>query len=310
MTILLVAILSAPCVYWTEGLESRAKLEAAGVTHICVDPAAVEQWRKAGLAATPITDAERKSREELLVPGIGLRTGVASPTRAPWLNANGWRFTRKPDGKYLYNLPAGKAGIAAAEAYAYGADAILEIDPADLSHAGAMLTFLRGLSAADLPPLADLAIVDDGSPVTAEVMNLLARRNLLFEIVKAPSKQFPITIRIGSPEYPTQEAADPSALALKIRRQLTDERRRLRIFGSEVVIGRLTGDASRVRLHLLNYGGRDVEGLRVRLRGSYRDGEAHVAGTGPVALQDVVLADGATEFTLPKITTYAVIDLR
>ena len=310
MTILLVAILAAPCVYWTEGVESRSKLEAAGITHICVEPAAVDAWRKAGLTATPITDAERKSREALVVPGIGQRAGLASPTRAPWLNANGWRVMRKPDAKYVYNLPVGKAAIAAAEAFAYGVDAVLEIDPADLQAAGAMLTFLRGLTPVDLPALADLAIVDDGSRVTGEVMNLLARRNLLFEIVKAPSTQFPITIRIGSPEYPAQDAADPSAFALKVRRQLTDERRRLRIFGSEVVIGRLTGDASRLRLHLLNYGGREVEGLRVRLRGNYADREAHVAGTGRVALQDVVVADGATEFTVPRISTYAVIDLR
>ena len=60
------------------------------------------------------------------------------------------------------------------------------------------------------------------------------------------------------------DAADPSGFALKIRRQLTDERRRLRIFGSEVVVARMTGDASRVRIQLLNYGNRDIAGLRVR----------------------------------------------
>jgi len=246
----------------------------------------------------------------LFVPGIGQRSGVASPTRAPWLNANGWRFARKPAGKYVYNVPAGKAALAAAEAYAYGADAVLEIDPADLAAAGAMLAFLKGLPAADLPALADLAIVDDNTPITGEVMNLLARRNLLFEIVQTAQAKYPITLRIGSAEYPAQEAADPSALALKIRRQLTDERRKLRVFGSEVVIGRLTGDASRIRLHLLNYGARDIEGLRVRVAGTYRDGEARISGTGRVALQDLAAAGGATEFTLPKISTYAVVDLR
>ena len=34
-------------------------------------------------------------------------------------------------GKYRYDLPAGKAALAAAEAFAYGADALLKIDPAD-----------------------------------------------------------------------------------------------------------------------------------------------------------------------------------
>ena len=61
-----------------------------------------------------------------------------------------------------------------------------------------MLTFLGGLPAADLPPIADLAVVDDGSAVTGEVMNLLARRNLLFQVVKAPSRAVPINIAIGT----------------------------------------------------------------------------------------------------------------
>jgi hypothetical protein len=310
MTILLVALLTGPCIYWTDGIDSRGTLQAAGVKQICVEPGQVEAWRAAGFQATAISDSERAAREVLTVPGIGQRAGVASPPRAPWVNANGWRFIRKPDGKYVYNVPVGKAGMAAAEAYAYGADALLEIDSEDLASAGAMLRFLEILPDATLPPLADLAIVDDGTTVTGEVMNLLTRRNLPFQIVKAPSPQFPLTIRIGSPEYPAAEAADPSAFALKIRRQLTDERRVLRIFGSEVVIGRLTGDGSRVRLHLINYGGRDIEGLRVRVRGSYREGDAHVFGAGRVPLQDFVAADGATEFSIPKLSTYAVVDLR
>jgi hypothetical protein len=172
-----------------------------------------------------------------------------------------------------------------------------------------MLTFLEGLPAADLPSVADLAVVDDGSEATGEVMNLLARRNLLFEVVRAPSARFRINIALGTAGYSRAEAADPSAFALKIRRQLTDDQRTLRIYGSEVVIGRLTGDGKRNRLHLLNYGGRDIDGLRIRLRGAYRGVEAHVAGAGRLQLDDFVVADGATELTLPRLTTYAVIDL-
>ena len=172
-----------------------------------------------------------------------------------------------------------------------------------------MLKFLEALPAVDLPPIADFGVVDDGSPITGEVMNLLARRNLLYQVVKAPSTRFRLNIVIGSREYPAADAADPSAFALKIRRQLTDEQRSLRIYGSEVVIARLTGDAGRIRLHLINYGGRDIEGLRVRVRGGYRAGDAYIQGTGRAPLQDHVVADEATEFTLPRIGVYAVIDL-
>src|SRR5439155_3395687 len=292
MTSLILLLLAAlPCI-WTQGA-NRAALEAAGINRFCA-----------------LTEAELATREALPTPGVTARAGLASPTRSPWIVANGWRFTRHPAMKYVYDVPAGKAALAAAEAFAYGADAAMKIDPADAPNLAAMLTFLEGLPAADLPTIADLAVVDDGSPVTGEVMNLLARRNLLFQIVQAPSTKFRINITIGSAAYPREEASDPSAFALKIRRQLTDEGRSLRMYGSEVVIARLTGDAQRVRLHLINYGGRDIEGLRIRLRGAYRNGEAYIAGAGRVALNDQVVAEGATEFSLPRIATYAAIDLR
>lgn len=278
------------CVYSPGGGEIKATLEAAGITRICAE-------------------TDLASRELLPVPGITARANLASPTRIPWIVANGWRFTRNPDGKFVYELPAGKALLAAAEAHAYGADVALRIDPSDAGPLGAMLTFLEGLPAANLPVIADLAIVDDGSAVTGEVMNLLARRNLLYQIVTVSSPRSPITITIGSPQYPREEAADPSAFALKIRRQLTDDQRTLRVFGSETVICRLTGDERRIRLHLINYGGRDIEGLRIRVRGSYANGASHVVGVGRVPLQDHVIESGTTEFSVPRLTTYAVVDL-
>jgi len=291
MTGVVLLAVALPCVYTTADAGTRASLETAGVEHLC-------------------TDSALAGRDELSVPGTAPRAGVASPTRAPWIAANGWRFMRHPDAKYRYEVPAGKAALAAAEAFAYGADAALLIDPADVRAAGDMLTFLASLPPTDLPAAADFAVVDDGSALTGEVMNLLVRRNLLFEVVRAPVQRFRINIRIGTPEYPRSDAADPSAFALMVRRRLTDEQRSVRVYGSEVVIARLTADAGRARLHLINYGGRDIEGLRIRIRGVYRGGEAFVAGAGRVALQDRVAADGATEFSVPRLTTYAVIDLR
>jgi len=309
MTALLLVV-SLPCVYWTQGIETRATLEAAAIKRLCVAPERADSWRAAGFTVTPLSAAELASREALPSPGIAPRAGLASPTRSPWIVASGWRFTRHPGAKYVYDVPAGKAALAAAEAVAYGADAVLRIDPADVGILGGMLAFLEALPAVDLPTVSDVAIVDDGSSIAGEVMNLLARRNLLFQVVQAPSPRFPVNIRIGTPEYPREEAADPSGFALKIRGQLTDEQRTLRVYGSEVVICRLTADAGRARLHLVNYGGREIEGLRVRLRGIYGDGEAHVAGAGRLALQEQVVAAGATEFSVPRIATYAVIDLR
>ncbi len=310
MTPLLLAALAAlPCVYWTGGIESRPALEAAGVKRICVAPDEVDAWRTAGFSVSPIAAADLTSRIALPVPGITARAGLASPTRSPWVVASGWRFARQPRASFVYDLPAGKAALAAAEAFAYGADAVLKIDPADLGSVGAMLRFLEGVPTSDLPAIADFAVEDDDSPVTGEVLNLLSRRNLLFQIVQAPSPQFRLNIAIGSAAYPSAEAADPSAFAQRIRRELTDEQRSLRVYGSEVVIGRLTGNGRQIRLHLLNYGGRDIEGLRIRLRGDYGKGEALVAGAERVPLEDFVVAGGATEFSVPRLGAYAVVDL-
>src|SRR5262252_6481302 len=215
MSVLLLVALSLPCAYLAPASGGRAALEAAGVERVC-------------------TDADLARREALATPGTSPRPRVASPTRAPWIEANGWRVMRRPAAKYVYDVPAGKAALAAAEAFAYGADAALKIDRADVAPLAAMLKFLDSLPPGDLARVADFAVVDDGSARTGEVMNLLVRRNLLFEVVGAPSPRFAINVRIGSPEYPAEEAADPSAFALKIRRRLTDDGRALRVFGSEV----------------------------------------------------------------------------
>jgi hypothetical protein len=305
----LLALAVLPCLYWTEGIESAAILQSAGIERLCIPPPNVEAWRKAGFTVEPLGDKELAAREALPAPGIRARAGRASATRSPWVDANGWRLRRQPEAQYRYRLPAGTAPLAVAEAFVYGADAVLEVDPADLPRLGETLSFLRRLPVRELPDVADLAVVEDGTPLLGEVLNLLTRRNLLFRLVAEPSPQFRINVKLGTPEYPAREAADPHAFALKLRRQVGDEGRALHLFGSEVVIARLTGDGTRARLHLLNYSGREQAGLRIRLHGSYPEGVALVAGKGRIALEDRVVADGATEFTLPWLGPYGVVDL-
>ena len=48
----------------------------------------------------------------------------------------------------------------------------------------------------------------------------------------------------------------------------------------------------------------------LRCLGAYSTGEAHVAGAGRLALEDQTVASGVTEFSIPRLMTYAVIDLR
>ena len=300
-----------PKIFWTQGIETAAALKEANIGQILVPSENLDAWRKAGFNALALSQQELEQRGKLLVPRTAGRADVASATRRPWIDSNGWRFVRNPAGKFYYNLTekgAGRAALAAAEAFTYQADAILKIDSADLAAAGKMLAFLRALPSANFAPVADIGLIDDGSPATGEVMNLLTRRNLLFTLVPAAAPKFRVNIKLGSKEYPMTDASDPSAFAQKVRQQLGDENRSLRIYGTEVVISRLISDGERLQLHLLNYSGRQVDSLRVRLRGKYGKGELNAFGINAV-MEDFVIADGATEFTISKMGAYLMIEL-
>jgi len=299
-----------PLLYWPQGVDTAPALKQAGIARIAVPPEQAAAWRAAGLAVVEIAGADLAARTLLPAPGIVPQARRVSATASPWVTTNAWRFVRDAQGRWRYELPAGRAALAAAEAFAYGADALLQIDPADLTELGRMLEFLASLPTGELAPVADFGLVDDGTPVVGEVINLLLRRNLLFAPLREPDGRFKLNVRVGDKKYPLKEAVDPSAFALKLRRELGDERRSLRLYGSEGVIARLTGDADRRRLHLLNYGGRDLEGLRVRVRGALAEGEGHVSGVGRVTLEERVVEGGFTEFSLPRIGAYTLVELR
>lgn len=249
------------------------------------------------------------SAVRLDVPKVEYRTNEASASRSPWMDANGWRMLREPSRRYYYDVPAASAALAAAEAFAYGAHAEIRTDSAGADVFERMLRFLRGIRDRDLPAMANIGVIEDGSAETGELMNMLSRRNLLFRIVAAPDPKLEVNVRLGSGEYPRSEAADPSRLAQRIRAELTDERRLLRLYGSEVVIARLMGASEGVRIHLLNYAGRPVTGLRVRVLGRFAHGEIAAFGKPDLKLEDLTTLEGATEFTVPEMSTYAVIDL-
>jgi len=308
--ILPLFLATLPSLYWAQPVETAPAVRRAGLERLFVPAETAAGWRAAGFTVVPLGEKDRSERTKLQAPGLRSRAEVASATVRPWVFANGWRFLRAPGGRYWGDVPAGKAALAAAEASAYGADAVLAIDPADLEAFGRMSAFLSSVPESALPAAADIAVVDDRSPPVAEILNLMARRNLLFKVAPKEAHDVALNVRIGSREFPRKEAQNPEAFALSVRRRLTDEKRSLRLYGSEVVLARLVRDAGHARLHLLNYGGRMIDGLRVRLLGSWVPGEALVFGQGRMAVEDLVSADGATEFSLGLIGPYAIVDLR
>ncbi|MFN0123245.1 MAG: hypothetical protein ACKV2V_22305 [Blastocatellia bacterium] len=305
---LLIAAL-LPVLFWTAGIETAPQLRAAGIKQIAVPPEQLGAWQSAGFQAEAMTQPQLESLRKLLPPGLAPRTRDASPTRAPWVDANGWRLARWPKERFYYTLPRGRAALAAAEVFAWNANAVMTMDPGDLEPFGQMLGFLGRMESRDLAPVADFGVIDDGTPLIEEVMNLLNRRNLLFRPLQTAAPQFRMNIRLGTKLWPKTAAEDPSAFALKVRRQLGDEQRSLRLYGSEVVIARLLTNGRQARVILLNYSGRTHEGLRVRVRGQFGRGTVAADRVEAQELQDFITEAGTVEFTIPKMQTVAVVDL-
>jgi hypothetical protein len=270
------------------------QLKALDIGCVYVAPEAVAAWTAAGVCAQPLPAVTR-----LPAPGVQYRMNVASASNAPWVNSNGWQYRRGLPGAVLVDAP--NPLLAAAEAHAYGRDVILKVAPADWPKYAEAVRLLGRLPASRLPGLANFAFLDDGSPAAGENLNLLIRRNLLFRLVSAPDPALPLTVR--------PQAGDPSRFAYEVRQKIGDDRRLLRLYGSDVVIAHLEGDASVRRVILLNYGNRNVEGLRVRLLGAFPKVEI-ASSAGPLAVRDLLVTAGTTEFSLPLVPAYAVIDLK
>jgi hypothetical protein len=246
---------------------------------------------------------EPKDAIQLTTPRVQYRPNEASATRSPWIDANGWRILRAPDRTFVYRVEGDAAALAAAEAFAYGAQALIGADAAGTEAFGRMLEFLQRIPAAELNSVADIGVVDDGNDSTGELMNLLARQNLLYKVERAPDPKLRVNVGAGA------KAGDPNLLTHQIRAQLSDENRSLRVYGSEVVIARLMVNAKQARVYLLNYSNRPVRGLRVRVRGAFAKGEPRAFGVADARLEDWSPERDATEFTIPELNAFAVIDL-
>jgi hypothetical protein len=305
MAALFLAVL-LPTLLWDHPPDTADALRKAGIERAYVPADQAAAWKKSGFTVLAF---DRAHATKATTPAVEFRMDVASATRIPWVDANGWRFARDPARSYFYDAPKGSAVLAAAEAYAYGVEAAVRAAPDDLEPFARMLKFLGKIDRPRLPVEANIGVIDDGSAAMGEVLNLMARHNLLFRVIAAPDPKYDLNIRVGAGEFSKENIADPYAFAMQVRRRLTDEKRLLRLYGSNVVLALLTGDRSQARVHLINYGGATVKGLRVRVLGSYPQGRLTAFDHEQSPLDDYGVQDGATEFTIPEMGTYAVIDL-
>ena len=306
---MLLLLAALPVLFWDGAADTAPALRQAGIRQIQVPASRLNSWK--GVEGVTAEARDLQGAVKLLPPGVNYRMNEASATNSPWLVQNGWRFLRSPQGAYYYDVKGEGAALAAAEAFCYGVRASIQTDAAGLNPLGAMLAFLGSIPGGVLQPVADIGFLDDGSATSGEVMNLMVRSNLLFRLVTAPDRRLKVNVKLGSKEYSLEDAKNPGMVSHLVRANLGDEHRSVRVYGSEVVVARLSASNGQARLHLLNYAGanRKVDGVRVRVLGEYPKHQMWLAGSTSVELQDYIVEGGATEFTLPELRSYAVIDL-
>lgn len=264
-----------------------------------------------GLAPLAPTGPDAAAFQAVPAPAIRNVANAAFATTDPWIESNGWRFQRGTRQATYATLPAGSAGLAAAEAFTFGVDAILNPDPADVQELGRVLAFLKAHDQPRLPSLANIGVVDDGTPAMGEALNMLTRRNLLYRVVRQPDRRLDLTVRLGTRDFPADAVLNPSEFAARVRAKLGDDKRLVRLYGSATAIVHLTGAGDRARLHVLSYSrNRTQPGLRVRLVGRYQPvGVAAYGAASDATLADVRHPGRTTEFSLPTFSTLAIVDL-
>jgi len=235
-------------------------------------------------------------------PGVRYRMNIASATSSPWVDSNLWRYRRDERAKFACDVRQKSIVLAMAEAFSVQASISLQTEASQKADYDTMLAFLQSLPPGPVTRWAQVSITaDDGSFQAGEVLNMLTRKNILFSRGNVP-QTLPIAIdsKISNAYEKMQE----------IREKLGDDHRVLRIFGSELTLAELAREGQRVRLHLVNYGSRPVETIRIRIQGKYteKNMKAYVYGVNASRLFDFVQEGDFTEFSLDRLPVYGVLD--
>lgn len=295
-----------PGLFWSDGPETAQQLQRAGVTEIAVPAGTAGAWSATNVRAVEVDTAKL---EHLDSPGVDYQMGRAGATATPWINSGLWRIIRNPGKTFMYEVTGPAVALAVAEAYASNAKAYVKLKAKeDFQAFATAMRFVSEIDTESMPPRANFTLVDDGSEEIAEVMNLLTRRNLLFTPGRADAKGG-MVVKIGSGDYTKESAADPYAFAAIVRSKISDAKRLIRIYGTETTLARLYGDDRRARLHLIQYSRNSIDGVRVRVLGRYPRVLIASMGQRVSPAEDIVVDDSGTEFSIPRLRNYAVIDL-
>ncbi len=302
---MILALLVIPALLWDAGPQTAPALEKAGIREIATTGDAAA-WSSTRIRARHVDAA---ALVKLDSPGVDYQLGRAGATAAPWIISNLWQMIRDRSRSCLYEVTGNAIPLAVAESQTAGVQAFLRVKQDDLETFGRAVAFARDHDAPSLRPRANFGLVDNRSDDIAEVMNLLARRNLLYEpVAKASDFSGPV-VEIGKGDYTADRAADPYAFAALVRSKIGDQKRLVRVYGSETTLARLSGDNQRSRLYLIQYGRNPVSGLRVRVLGKFNRAVIASLGSKVMPAEDVVADDTGIEFSIPELRSYAVVDL-
>lgn len=237
-------------------------------------------------------------------PGLRFRMNMATATRAPWIDSNIWRFRRNPKGNFLCDVKEKSVVVAMAEAFSQGVRLAVETNLTQKRDFDTMTAFLQSIPDGPRKPWANITVTEDGSALAGEALLLLTRRNLFY---RAGPRDAGSALHLTF----TSKSGNVYEQVLDARDKLGDEKRPVRIFGSEQTIVDVAREGNKVRLHFINYGSRAVETLRIRVEGKYnaRSIKAYVYNSPDTKLTEFEQDGAFTEFTLEGLPVYAVLDL-
>lgn len=253
----------------------------------------------AAVLPTLFTGTDTAGYQKAVAPGVRYRMNMASATSSPWVDSNLWRYQRNPEASYLCDVKGKSVVVAMAEGFSTGVKVALQIAPEQQADFDRMTAFLSGIPKGPEKPWVNFTVSDDGSFQAGEVMNLLSRRSIGFRV--AAKGDYALTGKMANAYEAMQE----------IREKLGDEKRVLRLFGSELTLAVAAREGNRVRLHLVNYGQRPVDHLRIRVQGVFREAgiQAYLHGGIAPKFRDFEPGKNYTEFTLESLGAYGVLDL-
>lgn len=331
-------------------------LKLNGITHVLEAESAPSEFRaaceQAGIrlvpgAAAPGVHLVREGTWPGLNPmvqmGPGSDKAKSGATSGPWIDANGWliQYHRaSSDGPLLiaYDPPKdarlrpGSLELSVAEAAAVGARFAIRLDDrlrnglsagqpravAEWKRVGEQLAFCER-PVFEGTPAANIAVVVDQLEPVAEVLNLLARRNLPFVVLRRDRlsresvEQCRLVIAIGQPPLPRLQTAlierkqviDPEDFVAQVGKRMSG-RRLYTLDNADTIISypaRLRD--GRLAVHLVNYAIDPLRDVRLRVAGKFSRAELFLPDKA--AAQQLAIKAG--EVVIPDMEVSAVLVL-